>query len=59
MARWVVSIGDEIIVVESTAGGDVVIDIPSREPLVANRAAVEELRLKLGAAISTSGDSDA
>lgn len=55
MTRWTVSVGDdEVIVVERTADGDVVIDIPSRRPVVASRREIEDLRLKLGAAISDS-----
>lgn len=55
--RWTVSVGDEeIIVVERTAAGDVVIDIPSHRPVVASRSEVEDLRLKLGAAIADPGE---
>jgi hypothetical protein len=57
MARWTVSVGqDDIIVVERTGDGTWVIDIPSKRPVIADRAAVEDLRLKLGAAISDSGE---
>lgn len=54
MPRWTVSTGvndDDIIVIERT-GADVTIDIPSRKTLRTNRAAVEDLRRKLGAAIA-------
>lgn len=58
MARWTVSIGDEVaIVIERTADGDVAIDIPSGKRVIADRATVEDFRLKLGAAISIGGDS--
>lgn len=55
MARWVVEVGDGEIVIE-TRGDLVVIDIPSKRPLSAARRQVEDLRLKLGAAIPDSGD---
>lgn len=51
MARWTVSVGDDVIVIERTADGVVVIDIPSHRPVPADRAAVQDLRLKLGAAL--------
>lgn len=52
MPRWTVAVGEtEVIVVERTDDGLVVIDIPSRLPVVADRVAVEDLRRKLGAAI--------
>lgn len=56
MSRWTVSVGDDIIVVERSADGIVVIDIPSRRPVPVTREQVEELRLKLGAAIADAGD---
>jgi hypothetical protein len=57
MARWTVSAGDEdIIVVERTADDVWVIDLPARRPAVVTRAQVEDLRLKLGAAIADSGE---
>jgi hypothetical protein len=56
MARWTVSVGDDVIVVERTPDGAVVVDIPSRKPVVADRSQIEDLRLKLGAAIADSGD---
>lgn len=57
MARWTVSVGDEdIIVVERTAAGDVAIDIPSHRPVIADRQSVEDLRLKLGAALGIESD---
>lgn len=57
MARWTVSAGDEdIIVVERTADGTVVVDIPSKRPIPVDRAQVEDLRLKLGAAIADAGE---
>lgn len=55
MPRWTVSIGDDVFVVERT-GGTWVLDIPSKTPLVADREQVEELRLKLGAALADDGD---
>jgi len=56
MPRWTVSVGDDIIVVERTADGDLIIDIPTRRPVPVSREQVEELRLKLGAAIADSGE---
>lgn len=57
MPRWTVSIGNEdIIVIERTPDGLVVIDIPAHRPAPATRAEVEELRRKLGAAIADPGD---
>lgn len=57
VARWTVSVGDEdIIVVERSADGTVVIDIPSKRPVPVDRAQVEDLRLKLGAAIADAGE---
>lgn len=55
MPRWTVSVGDDVFVVERT-GGTWVLDIPSKTPLVADREQVEELRLKLGAALADDGD---
>lgn len=55
MPRWTVSIGDDVFVIERT-DGHVVLDIPSKQPLVADRAQVEELRLRLGAAIADEGE---
>ena len=54
MARWVVKVGDGEIVIE-TRDDLVVIDIPSKQPLTASRRQVEDLRLKLGAAIPDRG----
>jgi hypothetical protein len=62
MPRWTVRIGqsDDAIVIERSDAGLVGIDIPSRERLLADRAAVEDLRRKLGAAIADeNGNSDA
>lgn len=57
MARWTVNVGDnEIIALERTDDGHVIIDIPSGGPLVASRPEVEDLRRKLGAAIADEGD---
>lgn len=56
MPRWTVNVGDEdVIVIETAADDEVFIDIPSRRPVRADRRTVEDLRLKLGAAI---GDPD-
>lgn len=55
MAKWTVNVGDEVIVVERR-GDAVVIDIPSGRPVTAQRREVEDLRLKLGAAIADAGD---
>lgn len=55
MARWTVSVGDDIFVVERT-DGHWVLDIPSKKPLVADREQIEELRLKIGAALADEGD---
>ena len=55
MPRWTVSIGDGVFVVERT-GGTWILDIPSKQALVADREQVEELRLKLGAALADEGD---
>lgn len=66
MARWTVQFGEDakdVIVVERDPNGTLVIDIPSHRPIVADvvadRAAVEELRLKLGAALANGGPIDA
>lgn len=57
MARWTVSVGDDdIIVVERSADGVLVIDVPSKRPVPVTREQVEELRLKLGAAIADEGE---
>lgn len=54
MPRWTVRIGgdDNAVVIEKSDAGHVDIEIPSREKLHADRAAVEDLRRKLGAAIA-------
>lgn len=55
MARWTVQAGDDQIVVETTAEG--LIRIDTGGPVLADRKAVEDLRAKLGAAITdTAGD---
>lgn len=57
MARWTVTVGpDDVIVVERTGDGTWVIDIPSRRPVLVTREQIEDLRLKLGAAIADPGD---
>lgn len=57
MARWTVSVGDDdVIVIERSADGILVIDIPSKRPVPVTRAQVEDLRLKLGAAIADTGE---
>lgn len=55
MPRWTVNIGDDVLVIERT-GETVTIDIPSGAPIRANRADVEDIRLKLGAAIADTGE---
>lgn len=55
MARWTVNIGTDVIVVERTAAGAWLIDILGTRPAVASREQVEELRLKLGAALADGG----
>jgi hypothetical protein len=57
MSRWTVQFGEDVILVERLPDGTVVVDIPSRRSVRSDRAAVEDLRLKLGAAISNGGDS--
>lgn len=54
MPRWTVSIGNEgdVVAIERTGDGFVVLDIPSHRPVPATRAEVEDLRRKLGAAIA-------
>lgn len=54
MPRWTVKIGDidDAVVIEKSKSGHVDIDIPSRQKLRADRAAIEDLRRKLGAAIA-------
>jgi hypothetical protein len=53
MSRWTIQVGDDEIVIERRDDGMVHIDIPSGKPLLANRAAVEAIRLRLGAALGT------
>jgi hypothetical protein len=57
--RWVVDLGGgDTFAIERTAAGLVAISIPSRREVIADRAAVEDLRRKLGAAIAVEGGSD-
>jgi hypothetical protein len=56
MARWTVTVGDDDIVIERTPTGLVAISIPARREVIADRAAVEDLRRKLGAAIADEGE---
>lgn len=56
MARWTVTAGGDDIVIETTPAGLVAISIPARREVIADRAAIEDLRRKLGAAIADEGD---
>jgi hypothetical protein len=56
MTRWTVSVGDDAIVIETDDKGQVIVDIPARKPLLLDRRKVEEIRLKLGAAIGDTGE---
>lgn len=51
MTRWTVKVGDDELVIERQDDGRVHIDIPSGGPLLASRAEVEAIRLRLGAAL--------
>lgn len=53
MSRWTIQVGDDEIVIEHDPGELVHIEIPSGRPLKADRAAVEAIRLRLGAALGT------
>lgn len=53
MTRWTIQVGDDEIVIEKDSSGLVRIEIPSGKPLVADRSAVEAIRLRLGATLGT------
>jgi hypothetical protein len=53
MSRWTIQVGDDEIVIEHQDDGLVHIEIPSGNPLKANRTEVEAIRLRLGAALGT------
>lgn len=52
MARWTVSVGDDEFVIETADDGRVSLGIPSHKRLLATRHEIEDIRRKLGAAIS-------
>ena len=53
MTKWTIQVGDDEMVIEREDSGLVHIEIPSGRPLKADRAAVEAIRLRLGAALGT------
>jgi hypothetical protein len=53
MARWTVTNGDQVMVIESTDQGLVSVDIPSGSPFVGGADHIRDVRTKLGLAIAT------
>lgn len=51
MAKWTVGEGDAVMVIEVTDDGHISVDIPSRQPIIADPGTAEDMRSRLGAAI--------
>jgi hypothetical protein len=56
MASWTVKVGEHDVILIDRDGDVVVIDIPRGRAVRANRAEVEDLRRKLGAALADEGE---